>query len=58
MTTKKEIRDMIKDVREQLRNANKMIDQNDWEWAYTFSQQLSCAANGLEEAVRDKKVGA
>lgn len=58
MATKKEIRDIIKDVREQLRNASQMIDENDWEMAYTFAQQLTCAANGLEETVRSKKMDA
>lgn len=55
MATKKEIRETIKDVREQLRNASQMIDQNDWEMAYTFAQQLTCAANELEETIRNKK---
>jgi predicted RNase H-like nuclease len=56
MATKKEILNIIKDVREQLRNASQMIDENDWEMAYTFAQQLTCAANELEYTVRDKKV--
>ena len=56
MGTKKEIRNIIKDVREQLRNASQMIDENDWESAYIFAQQLTCAANELEYTVRDKKV--
>ena len=51
MSSKREIKNLSKIVREELRSMQAAIDRNDFEWAVTHAQQAAGMAATLEESV-------